>query len=379
MVITPAFSRNNVPVIFSSDLNYSLYLGVCIKSLIANSSLQNNYDIIILDGGISQLVKQKILSLQQKNVSIRFYDVSDILKNYDLSIFKTRLHFTVSTYYRFFLPQICQNYQKVLYIDCDSVICKDVAELYQIDIGNNYFGSTHDIQIILSITQNPNAASYYKDILKLKNPNNYFQCGCLICNIKEMKKNNLTDKLIQRLQEVKNPKYVDQCILNSVCEGKVKFIPQNWNYTWHLPIAYKCYQNFLPKYWQEQYEIARQDSYIIHFTGIGMKPWLNPALEKAEYFWQYARQTPFYEEILYKNLKVSPAQNITQNVTKQITQVTDMSIVKDIANYSKNRFNYYRCKIMANLTFGKMRKHYKEKKRALKAKIKAVRRFLKGK
>ena len=54
------------------------------------------------------------------------------------------------------------------------------------------------------------------------------------------------------------------------------------------------------------------------------------------------------------------------------------NIIKDIANYSKNRFNYYRCRLLANVTFGKMRKHYKNKKKELKAKIKAVRRFLKS-
>ena len=48
-------------------------------------------------------------------------------------------------------------------------------------------------------------------------------------------------------------------------------------------------------------------------------------------------------------------------------------------DYSKNRFNYYRCKLLANLTFGKMRKHYKDKKKKLKAKIKAVKQFLKEK
>jgi hypothetical protein len=33
-----------------------------------------------------------------------------------------------------------------------------------------------------------------------------------------------------------------------------------------------------------------------------IKPWKNPSCELAEYFWQYARKTPFYEEIIYKNI-----------------------------------------------------------------------------
>lgn len=55
------------------------------------------------------------------------------------------------------------------------------------------------------------------------------------------------------------------------------------------------------------------------------------------------------------------------------------SAATNLVNYSKNRFNYYRCKLLSNLTFGNMQRHYKDKKKKLKAKIKEVRRFLKGK
>lgn len=51
----------------------------------------------------------------------------------------------------------------------------------------------------------------------------------------------------------------------------------------------------------------------------------------------------------------------------------------NLANYSKNRFNYYRCKLLSKITLGKLRKHYKEKRKKLKSKLKQVRKFLKGK
>ena len=40
---------------------------------------------------------------------------------------------------------------------------------------------------------------------------------------------------------------------------------------------------------------------------------------------------------------------------------------------------YYKCKLLSKITFGKMRKHYKKKRKELKAKIKQVKQFLKGK
>ena len=369
-----------ITIVLSSDNNYAPYLGVCIQSLISNTSKSNLYNIHILDGGISDANKEKIMQLQIKNAKIFFIDMKSYIQNYTLSIFHTNLHFSIATYYRFFLPTIFPKLDKVIYLDCDTVVLKDIAELYKKDITNYYLAATRDIEIIRAGARlEKKYLDYFYNTLNLKDHTQYFQAGCMLLNLNKMRQEHLTEKLINKLIEIKTPKFVDQCILNSVCQGHICFLDQNWNYTWHLPFIDLQYKDIIPEPYNKWYTEAQKNPYIIHFTGMGMKPWLNPSLEKAEYFWQYARQTPFYEEILYKNLKVSPTQNITQNVTKQITQVTDMSIVKDIANYSKNRFNYYRCKLMANLTFGKMRKHYKEKKRALKAKIKAVRRFLKGK
>ena len=46
--VSPAFDKNNIPVVFATDNNFVPYLGVTIKSLVENSSEENNYDIVIL-------------------------------------------------------------------------------------------------------------------------------------------------------------------------------------------------------------------------------------------------------------------------------------------------------------------------------------------
>ena len=368
MTIKPAFANENIPVVFSSDNGYALYLGVCIRSLIANSSSNHNYDIVILDGGISDTVKQDILDMQKQNVSIRFINIDPYLKDYDLSIFSLRIHFTLATYYRFFLPIIFQEYSKVLYIDCDTVILNDVAELYQIDIKDNYIGATRDIEIIRTGEHHPPSTDYYYKVLKMKDHKNYFQAGCMICNITKMLEINFTQKLIERLKEIKTPRFVDQCVLNSLCEGKVKFIPQNWNYTWHIAIMNKVYEPDIPEPYLRQFKSAQTNPYIIHFTAVGVKPWLNPALEKAHYFWFYARQTPFYEEILYRNLKV-----------KAEPPRIDLSPVRAALQLTADKIKYWRYKLLSRITFGKKRKKYKNKRKELKKRIKMAKDFLKGK
>lgn len=361
--IYPAFKQKNIPVVLSSDEKYASYLGVCIKSLVDNTSPEYNYDICILDGGIKNYKKQLIKKMQQSNVSIRFIDINTILKNYDSTIFKTTLHFTIAAYFRFFLPIIFSHYKKICYIDCDTILLEDISNLWKIDIGNNILGAIRDFFVIYNGNKNPETIKYYTNVLKMKNYQNYFNSGCMLCNIKLMRKYDLTQKLIALLKEIKTPKYVDQCILNSLCEGKVKFLPANWNYTWHIKINHPDYYNYIPKNLLTSFQKAMEKPYMMHFTS-PRKPWNEPQIEYSYLFWKYARQTPFYEEILYKNFNHT---------------FIDTSLIKDAFHYTKNKIRYWRYKLLSKITLGNMRKHYKQKKKELKERIRQVRRFLKEK
>ena len=46
--------------------------------------------------------------------------------------------------------------------------------------------------------------------------------------------------------------------------------------------------------------MASKDYGILHFTS-GNKPWIKPQLSLSYEFWRIARETDFYEEIIYKN------------------------------------------------------------------------------
>jgi lipopolysaccharide biosynthesis glycosyltransferase len=241
------------------------------------------------------------------------------------------------------------------------LVLKDVKELFDIDIGDNYLGVTRDMSVIYSITKNKiDKYDYYKT-LGLKRHEDYFNSGCMICNVKKMREDDLTKKLIEKLCEIKKPRFVDQCILNAVCHNQVKYISNNWNFTWHILLDDRRLSH-LPSPYKEDYLNAFADPYMIHFTANGKKPWINPALQKSDIWWEYARMTPFYEEILYKNLR---------------QQQPNMYQVKNAINYKKNRLRYWRYKILSKITFGATRKKYKGKRKAFKEKLRQAREFLK--
>lgn len=85
--------------------------------------------------------------------------------------------------------------------------------------------------------------------------------------------------------------------------------------------------------------------------------------EYAEIFWHYARKTPFYEEIIYENTKLSGK--------------ASSSDVKYSIRRKKIYLNYLRCKLLSIITFGKKREHYKNKRNILHERVRIARRFLK--
>ena len=73
-------------------------------------------------------------------------------------------------------------------------------------------------------------------------------------------------------------------------------LPMEWDFQWG------CIKGFDIEPWgvyAEEYLKAQNNIKIMHFSG-GEKPWEYPEFNGSEYFWKYARQSNFYEELLRK-------------------------------------------------------------------------------
>lgn len=284
-------------IIFSINNAYAPYLYVCLKSLLAHVKSCDKYKAYILYTELSECHQKNLLNLQTDNLKIEFINVESVVNNHKDN-FSLNAHFTIETYYRFFLPQIFPNLDKVLYLDADTLILHDIAPLFSIDIGNNYLGVTHDCEIVrMSNLAGSEYSDYFRKTLGVK-IENYFQAGVMLVNLAQMRQDNITEKLISALIKTGTPKFVDQDILNMVCQNNVLFIPQNWDYTWHLPFCDSDYLEHLPDFFRTSYKEAEDEPYIIHFTGNKMKPTNYPNALYASVFWNYAQNTPYYSLLI---------------------------------------------------------------------------------
>lgn len=300
--ITPYFKEKNVPVVFAVDDKYAKFLSVTLVSLIENSTLDYNYDLIILYSTLSSENKEKLeyICKNRKNVSLRFVDVTPYLANIDIKKLYIEIHVSLATYYRFFVSDIFKNYDKVIYLDSDLIINTDIAKLYEEDIENYLLGAAIDIRESIPVKLNMMVSkrywkSYVKEVLGLEDPYKYFQAGVLIFNIKEFIRNKIKDKLFEKLIEVKRPILSDQDILNSVCYDKVYNFSVQWNVEWQIAFEFPEYKKVLWSKNYDEYSKALNNPFILHYAS-AIKPWNSKNLPKSYIWWSYAQKSPYFNE-----------------------------------------------------------------------------------
>ena len=295
--VLPAFEEQNIAVAFACNDKFVPYMATLLVSICECSSSKYNYDILILTQNISEKNKEilKKMIKNRSNFSIRYLDPTSYIQGCSFYI---RGHFSVETYFRLVLPELLPAYQKILYLDSDMVVESDVAELYNENIESFLLGACHDADTAgLYNGYEPNKKAYMDQVLKLKKPYMYFQAGTLLMNLEEFRKVYTVE---EKLKYAASQKFqlLDQDILNKLCEGSVRYLDMAWN----MMVDYAGIRKNqivvkAPAWLNEMYLEARKKPKIIHYAG-SEKPWYHPEMDFGETFSNYARKTPYYEELV---------------------------------------------------------------------------------
>lgn len=352
-------NENTIPIVVASSNEYIPYLSVFLESILAHSDSRYVYEIHILEQSVNYQMAQMLNEqFKDTNIRIHYIHLSSELKNIKQSC-KNR-HFTKETFARFFIPSLLYQYEKCLYLDIDMLVLEDLKTLYDIDLEGKSMGVIRDwvYQALCRDTVLKNLKKYTLETLKLESVENYFQGGVQVMNLKKMRENNSGDSLCKLANEME-VKFVDQCVCNCYFKNDVKYLPRPWNYQVYdrERRIYKLL-NILPVSVAQEVFQAAKNPKIIHYSG-PFKPWYYPDEEYAQLWWKYAKKSPFYEQIL-KNM----ASNVSEEKIRE----------KNILKFLKDRYpficlNYWKCKILQNLTFGNLKNHYVEKKHLLKQQI----------
>lgn len=306
--LKPAFdSQDSVTLVLSANDYYVPYLSALLESIKDNSSDEHCYDIVVLHSDISPN-NQAILKRQiaRHNISLRFAHMSSLIKEWEDKL-TLRGHFKIETYYRLFIQDLMPDWHKVLYLDSDMIVLKDIAEVFHTDIDGYLLGAVRDADTAgIYNGWEPGKKDYMDKILKIQDPYSYFQAGTILFNLDEFRKSFTVEELFEFASK-REWELLDQDVLNYFAQGRVKYLPMNWNVMmdWR-GIRIPEIIGRAPHALFDEYMEARKDPAICHFAGPD-KPWDDFSEDFAPYFWFYARKTPYYEVILDRALRYRPA------------------------------------------------------------------------
>lgn len=297
MYINKFFEQNSVNIVFASNNKYAKYMTVAIKSLIEHTSNDTNYDIIILETGIEEQLKNNIESMadEHNNISIRFLNVETIFKQENSEKFYCHIYLTKEMYLRLYIPTILKDYDKAIYIDCDTITQADVAELFNQDISEYYIAAARDFNSIVNIVQYPKIDSYFNKLLKIKNMENYINSGVLLMNLPKLREIDLPKKTFELLDIHKELLYPDQDLINLICVDNIKFLHPGWNFVFAINPMLVSNNKFIKYAIEWSKGLAEQK--IIHYIS-EVKPWANPNMAYGDIWWSYAKKTPIYQTLL---------------------------------------------------------------------------------
>ena len=252
----------NINVCIASDDGYSKYAGVVIASVLANADSNDNLCFYILDGGISENNKEKILSEKSiKDCEINFVKVDSSLFD-DYKSVKTNQYLSIVAYYRLKMSDILPDVQKVIYLDCDVVVNSSLKEFFNLDLGGCPVCGVRDIN---------------KRML-VKNPG-YVNSGVLVMDLAEIRARKIEDKFLDWTRENADTiKMGDQEIINEVLKGDIKIAEDCWNV--------------------QSSNFTNRSSYvhkpnIIHFVS-KRKPWhFGSYSYHKKYYFKYLQLTPW--------------------------------------------------------------------------------------
>lgn len=284
---------------YGVDSNFMRGMMTSIVSFCLNNK-KVNFNFHIITDNISEENKIKLNNIaKQYEVNINIYIIDiNTFKNFPVFV-----HLPISMYFRFILPILLTNVNKLFYVDADIICIKKANDLFNIELEENIIGAIPD--------QNDER----NDILGLKN-HVYFNSGMLVIDVNkwnEIKFLEIATKLV--MNNDKLFKFPDQDILNIILSHKVKYLDTIFN-------CFVDYRNC-------RKPMKDEDIVLLHFSALP-KPW-NIA-------WNICKIANDFNRNLYAYYESkSPWKNIPLYEPKSY---------KEIAAYVRALYNnrkYFRC------------------------------------
>lgn len=112
------------------------------------------------------------------------------------------------------LSKLFPEYDRVLFLDCDTIVEHDISQLWDLDLSGNYYA-------MVPQTSDGRGGRFSKGA-------DYFNGGVMMCNLEQLRADHMDDELIRVLNTV-DFEFCEQDAINKLCEGRILALPGRYN------------------------------------------------------------------------------------------------------------------------------------------------------
>lgn len=260
-----------------TDSRYVTPTGVSILSAIKNKCAESIYNFYIITENITPADEKALLNLKKiapETVNIIIIPRQEPDLPYENM--QRFLQYKVGMH-KIYLPEILQNVDKIIYMDSDTLVLKDLLPLFEKDITSVYAAVAKD-------------GIYYRfpkemSEIGIDKRGFYFNSGVMLYNLRLQRQDKVVDQLVKYVKTHEDF-YGDQDVLNIVFGNKLQLMSYRYNCisTFFEEDDLQFLSGYFGEALPEDTFYIYENATIIHYAGD--KPWQkNYKPEFLQEFW----------------------------------------------------------------------------------------------
>lgn len=283
-------------IAYSTDDNYAQHTGVSLISLYEHNQECEEISVYIIENDISTINKNllKNIAIEYKR-TVQFISLKEYMKYLKLNM---EYKISINSYARLFLSSMVgEQIEKILYLDCDSIILGSLQELWETDLEGYYLAGVKDT-----------VSKKTKTKIGLSQDDEYINAGMVLINLKAWREHQIEQQFLDFIALYNgNVFHHDQGTMNGVCKGKIKILSPKYNVmSTFFTMKRKeidIYYDMEDYYTAKDLKDAVNNPIFVHFTPAFVnRPWIKGCKHplKGEYE-KYLKMTPWKNEALWND------------------------------------------------------------------------------
>ena len=254
-------------VCYAGDSNVVKSAGISMISLFETNREVKEIVVYFVEDSITETDKSNLTQICRKyERELKIIKIEELIEN--INIYDSK--YPRSSFVRLFVEKLPE--ERILYLDCDTLVCSCLKDLFQTNLEEKWMGAVQDI-----------VPEKYRYKIGLDRLDKYINAGVLLMNLDALRDNQFSKRALQFIEQYVSENgtmvaHNDQGVINVVAHENIFFLSPEYNMT-SVILLYRVKD--LKKifsmdsfYAEENVNNAKKNPAILHFVpGTYGRPW----------------------------------------------------------------------------------------------------------